>query len=249
MKQNINIWTTPDIFPELGEAAVHVWQLDLMAVPDPKSCMTDFSQEELARAESTKYDTAFRQFVLTRYALRSLLGHYLAVAPNSIFFDKTPSGKPFLRTGNGAAPLVFNVAHSHERTLLAIAQTGLLGVDVEHVNTQRDALKVAQRFFAHEEIAAMEELDAQERIDRFYALWTGKEAYVKALGEGLRFALDNFTLKQGDDALHLTHTERSGPSEKNWTLRHIPLDNHYVGACATTIPTPEFLFCHYSFQG
>jgi 4'-phosphopantetheinyl transferase len=69
-----------------------------------------------------------------------------------------------------------------------------IGVDIEAVREIPDAMEIALQNFAPGEIAALRKMEPSRRLDAFYACWTRKEAYVKALGDGLELALDRFEM-------------------------------------------------------
>src|SRR5208282_2181592 len=119
--------------------------------------------------------------------LRVLLGHYLGVAPGGIEFSYGPKGKPRL-----AAPVDvrFNISHSGGLALFAFTLDCEIGVDVEHIRPLRDMQEIASRFFCAEEATELMSLPAHGREQAFYLCWTRKEAYLKAVGEGLSEPID-----------------------------------------------------------
>lgn len=95
-------------------------------------------------------------------------------------------GKPFLREGGPA----FNLSHSGDAALVALAAAGELGVDLERRGRRRNHLGLAERYFCASETQVLKHCDGAAREERFLALWTAKEAVLKALGRGLAFGLD-----------------------------------------------------------
>lgn len=130
--------------------------------------------------------------LLTRALVRTVLAGYTGAAPESLVFDTNAWGKPSLRQPPGAqGPLAFNVSHTGGLVALAVSAVQPLGIDVE--DTRRAApMRVAERFFSAPERAALFALPPALRAQRFWALWTLKESYVKALGTGLHQPLDSF---------------------------------------------------------
>ena len=86
----------------------------------------------------------------------------------------------------------FNLSHSGSYAVCAVSDAPV-GVDIE-VRRKNTNLKVAKRFFSQAEndyIDSFETLESRE--DAFYRIWTLKEAFVKATGEGLSRPLNEFS--------------------------------------------------------
>ncbi|CAA0126201.1 4'-phosphopantetheinyl transferase Sfp [Halioglobus japonicus] len=130
--------------------------------------------------EQVSSSDAFKRRVLSRYA---------EVAPEDWQFGVGKQGKPYLL--DAPCALDFNVSHSGEWLVCAVTAGTPVGVDVEEAKSTRDVMTLAQRFFREEEVAALAACRAAEQCDRFYDLWTLKEAAVKARGEQLLFGLDS----------------------------------------------------------
>jgi 4'-phosphopantetheinyl transferase len=131
----------------------------------------------------------------------------------------------------------FNLAHSHELAVYAFARHHAVGIDVEYVRELADARQLAARFFSARENAAWLALPAGQRAVGFYNCWTRKEAYIKAIGEGLSCPLDQFdvSLAPGEPArlLSIAGDEGAANQWSLWTLSPAP---GYVGALAAALP-------------
>lgn len=150
--------------------------------------------DERARARRFVFDEDRGRFVTTRWSLRRLLGHYLRCSPSAIAFRYGGRGKPALREPTGAG-IWFNVSHSGSWSLIALAATPSVGVDVERVREDVDALGIADFAFAPGERGYLRGLPASERGRCFFRCWTQKEAYLKANGAGLSIPLDSFEVE------------------------------------------------------
>lgn len=151
-------------------------------------------EAETARAARFVFESDRRAYVAAHALLRaSLSGRAKGIAPAAWRFRATPHGKPFL-----LSPLTgLDVSLSHTRGMaaVAIASGGDVGVDVESFLKPRDALRVAERFFAPEEAAIVRaQSDPQSQSEVFFAIWTLKEAVLKADGRGLAGGLDSFVV-------------------------------------------------------
>lgn len=115
--------------------------------------------------------------------LRSVLSRYAGPAPGAWRFGAGEHGKPHIE--NPGIALQFNLSHSGDWLLLGLSSGTVLGVDLERVDARRDTLRLARRFFAAPELAALEALSSPDRVDRFFDYWTLKEAVVKSRGAAL----------------------------------------------------------------
>jgi 4'-phosphopantetheinyl transferase len=131
--------------------------------------------DERARADRFRAEHDRRRFVLRRAALREILGRRLGVAASELRFAHGPHGKPAL------PGVTFNLSHSGDVGVCAVADAREVGVDVERIRTDLDVQPLAERFFTAAERAALREAPSSA----FFALWTLKEAVLKAWGTGL----------------------------------------------------------------
>jgi 4'-phosphopantetheinyl transferase len=138
------------------------------------------------------------RYVVAHGILRQLLGRYLSREPVGLVFETSEFGKPMLVFGAESPLVSFNIAHSGDVILYAIASGRRVGVDVEAVRSDRDWMELAESQFSAQELEALQALDPVERAAAFYRCWTLKEAYVKARGEGLGFPLKQFSVTIGN---------------------------------------------------
>lgn len=216
-------WGSPPRPLVLDADAVHVWAAPL----DPPAAAvqrhgTLLASDERARAERFHFERDRRRFTVARGVLRTLLGRYLGTDPRAVAFGYESHGKPVLADPFAAHGLRFNVSHSGEMALFAFARGREVGVDVEEVRRMEDGLDIAVRFFSEAEVAAFRALPEEIRDDAFFNCWTRKEAYIKAVGEGLSFPLHVFdvSLAPGEPARLLA--SRDPQQAERWSLRGLP---------------------------
>src|ERR1700674_1664611 len=195
---------------------VHVWSLRTTEVSNAVVSKFELflTPDERIRAERFRFENLRHSFVLTRGALRVLLGRYLQIPPARIQIAYSSKGKPSLA--------VFGFAAGCE-----------IGIDVEEIRPLADMLDIAQRFFCPAETAELISLPANQRERAFFHCWTRKEAYIKALGEGLSVPLDDFqvTLRPGEPA-SIIHLAGDTNAARTWRLYDLELSPGYVGALA-----------------
>lgn len=160
------------------------------------------SDEERARAKRFLFERDRNSFVASHGILREVLGRYSGRGPGEIEFTYGPYGKPELAGDGSSRSFRFNLSHSDGVALIAVAKERAVGVDVEKIQPERAGEEIADRYFSREEVDELRALPAELRSEGFFLCWTRKEAYVKALGEGLRFPLDSFqvSLSPGEPA-------------------------------------------------
>jgi 4'-phosphopantetheinyl transferase len=228
MVQSGSAWPAGPASPFLPEDEVHVWRVSLeqgAARAAELSCL--LSAEERARAGRYRRREHQDRFTASRALLRLLLGRYLAAPPGALSFDCGRRGKPCLAGAHRGSGLRFNLSHSHQLALYAVASGREVGIDVEHRRPQVDIDQIARRFFARPEVEALQSLGPDQRVTGFYNCWTRKEAYLKALGEGIAVPLDRFavSLLPGEPAVLL-----EAAAAARWQLRAIDPGPEYAAA-------------------
>jgi 4'-phosphopantetheinyl transferase len=211
---------------------VDVWRIDLAATPAGRAALAaTLAGDERARAARFHFDRDRDRWVVARGALRAILARYAGTAPAALALAVGDHGKP--RLAEPVADLRFNLSHSGDLALCAVAVGREVGIDVEAVRADRAGDDIARRFFAPAEVAALAALSPALRVEAFFACWTRKEAYVKARGAGLALGLDRFEVSLAPGAaaaLLATHDE---PAERaRWQLTALDPGPGYAGALA-----------------
>jgi len=190
------------------------------------------SADEAKRAAAFCFERDRHRFVAARGFLREILGRYLRAAGEALSFEYGPHGKPAL-AGEFRDALRFNVSHSGEMALYAVTLQREVGVDIEALREVNDAEQIAERFFSPAERVAFRLQAPGQRQQAFFNCWTRKEAYLKALGDGLARPLDGFdvTLAPGEPA-RLLRVEGEPRESERWSLRELLPARGYVGAVA-----------------
>ena len=160
------------------------------------------SAVEQQRAGRFAFDRDRRRFVVARAGLRELLAARLGMRPESVELIYGPQGKPALAREFCHGDLRFNLSHSEDVAVYAFARGREIGVDLEGVRVLPDGDDIAARFFSVRENATYRGLDARDKPLGFFQCWTRKEAFIKALGDGLCHPLDSFdvSLAPGEPA-------------------------------------------------
>ena len=182
------------------------------------------SPEERARADRFVRANSQSQFTVAHGALRHILGATLDADPRTLYFTEQSYGKPSL-PGN---PLRFNLSHAGDLALLAVGYGRELGVDVEPIRSLPDARSLAQRFFSPSENANLRNVGHANLPRAFFECWTRKEAFIKAIGQGLSYPLESFDVTfYPDPEARIT----TAPEHHNrWSLHNLVPAPGYCGA-------------------
>ena len=206
-----------------------VWRIALANVDDSDAlCL---SQDERDRASRFLFLEVRRAFTQGRLFLRRTLARVLDKDPQQLAFGSEGNGKPTLV----GSEIAFNLSHSGGEAVVVVAGSGAVGIDIEVVSEERDLLGLAQRYFAPEEVARFQSLEPKERTAAFYRCWTRKEAFIKAIGEGLSRPLDSFVVSVGpDDPPAFMRIGDDPAAVGEWRLHDLELSAPFAGAVVTS---------------
>jgi 4'-phosphopantetheinyl transferase len=195
---------------------VHIWRIDLDAPVLPRETLAEsLSAAERERAAKFRSSQDHDRWVVAHGAMRRILAQYAGVQPAQLVFEAQEHGKP--RLAQPLPEISFSLTHTAGAALLAVAGSGRVGVDAEFIRPLSDLQAIARRFFAPAEAQEIMSQDAPAQPAAFFACWTRKEAFVKALGKGLSIPLDQFTVNvRPEDAPKLLRIDWQEPS--SWYL-------------------------------
>lgn len=219
---------------ELNPGEIHVWAVRLDPAPERVERLERLlDPDERERAGRFRFDKHRRQFVVGRGALRTLLGGYLGIRPQDVRFTYGHRGKPFLAPPQDAGGLFFNLTNSDELALVGFISGVEIGVDVEYMRSMPDCEQIAERYFSDAERRVLRGIPRPLKEEAFFNCWTRKEAYLKAVGEGLAAPLDSFavTLAPGEPPCMLT-LEGDAERASRWFFHHLRPAEDYLGAVA-----------------
>jgi 4'-phosphopantetheinyl transferase len=180
------------------------------------------AEDEIDRANRFHFHKDRQRFVAGRGLLRMILSSYVGVASGEILFTYGSRGKPGLQRQVGRPAIQFNLAHSHGTAIYAVTQDRSVGVDIESIQADFPVEDVARNFFSVAELAALQALPHTSRTEAFFKCWTRKEAFVKALGDGLSCPLRDFdvSLMPGEPA-RLLNVGWAPEEASRWCIKDI----------------------------
>jgi len=186
---------------EPAQTDIDIWLVDDREVADPDlldAYREILNPEETGRHQRFIFTRHRHQFLVSRALVRCVLCQYLDCAPAAVEFSHNRHGKPQVVADSG---LQFNLTHTNGLIALAVTRRAPVGIDVEYLSRQADIVKLAGRYFADEENRALYRLPVAAWNQRFYDLWTLKEAYLKACGTGLTTPLGDFSFTFGKQGI------------------------------------------------
>lgn len=186
--------------------------LDL--IPFFRSILSD---DEISKAESFYKQEGKERAFISRGILRIILSQYLKINPENIKFIYNQKGKPNLEEKINGNNLKFNLSHKNQYIIYGFSLVNI-GIDLELINHKKTLLPIAKRFFTTEESQYLQQLGVEKQNEMFYQFWTKKEAYLKAIGEGLSGGLDTIDFCQNSH------------SHPQWQIHNFYLTDNYLGA-------------------
>jgi 4'-phosphopantetheinyl transferase len=218
---HVEVWMTPLDPPPVRLARLERW----------------LDADERARAARFVFPRDGRRFRVARGTLREILGAYLGTAPDAVRFGYAAAGKPALAAPFTDAGVAFNVSHSGEVALVAIGARRRIGVDVEQIRPLEDLVALAERNFSVAERRTLLALPSAAREPAFFACWTRKEAFIKALGDGLSYPLDAFTVSfTAGEPARFVDIRGEPATAAQWTLAALDAGPGYAAAVAVDAP-------------
>lgn len=241
-------WSHPPDDLDLQSHQVDVWRVSLDLQPDSvKSAESTLSADETERASRFHFDKDRLRFIAAHGSLRDILSRYLQCEPYQLSFSRNEYGKPFLTRKTTEVvttkKIEFNLSHSGNYALIAVALERKVGIDVERIREDIESENLAARYFSPSETSELMALPAKQRVVGFFNCWTRKEAYIKAQGLGLSLPLDSFDVSLAPNESAILQATRPDPHESTrWTLLTLDVESGYAGALAVEGKQLEFRY-------
>jgi len=223
-------WDKPPLENYALGDAVHVWRVSVDPASSRLRPAGDFlGDEEHVRAARLRRPADRERYVAAHIALRIILARYLNMLPERIRFQASTQGKPGLAPGLDSSGLRFNLAHSGDLALVAVAAGREVGVDVEHFRPLPEVASIAERYFSLSEREALATLAEADRPGAFFNIWACKEAFIKATGQGLSYPLQSFSVPLAPAAWQRPARVETGAGQ-DWGLRSLGAGAGYAAA-------------------
>jgi 4'-phosphopantetheinyl transferase len=213
---------------DLPTGEVHVWEAPLtLADTDVKGLEENLPEHERVYADEFRFPGARRQYLISRGRLRELLSRYLGQRARDIRLVTEGEGKPVIE---GDRSLDFNLSHSGDLVLYAVAAGIPVGVDVEKLRPMPRALELARRFLSAEEYQELAATTPEQVSQQFFTMWVRREAYAKARGTSVWRVLERHFHHASEDVV-----PQMNPSDQmtsGYSVKLLPGLDGYAGAVA-----------------
>lgn len=217
---------------ELPAGEVHLWAFE-RALSAKRQHALESVLDEPERIRAGRFAGREQQigFIAGHGWLRLLLAAYTGVAPRRLEFVQGAHGKPRLHC-NGVSPApVFNLSHSGDKLIFAVAAAGILGVDIERIRPLVNLDGMARRCLGEAELEAWSGWPESERTAAFFRYWTLKESCLKASGRGISGGMQQCVFSPQDPPRVLSLAECCGDPCR-WSLYRFDCGHGYCGALA-----------------
>jgi len=222
-------WKQQETAPQLLERQIHIWRVN---VSDFLARVEGFfpllNAKEKTKAERFHFKKDRDKYIVSQVCLRLLLGAYLNLPANEVEFYEGAHGKPYLKQPND---FQFNLSNSHGCVIYAFTLSHEIGVDMEYSLKVIESHKLAARFFTESESDQLAKLKGDALQQAFFNVWTRKEAFIKAIGEGLSFPLKDFEVSVKDPA-RIVAIKDDELEAKAWFMQGFEPKKDYVAAVA-----------------
>lgn len=227
----------------MSPGQVDVWRIGLIHPRQKVTALHELlDSAERRRARMFRAERDRRRFVVAHAALRIILAEYAGLEAHRVKLTVREGGKPILASDGVSSELHFNLSHSGDLALCAIADREV-GVDLEPIKHHDDIQLVAQQFFSALEAHTLESLSGVARTDFFFRTWVRKEAYLKASGDGLARDTTGFSVTETGGPVRL-HTSEGCNLDDSYNVYDLPdIDEHFAAvalAAGGSAPTIRY---------
>jgi 4'-phosphopantetheinyl transferase len=233
----------------LSSGIAHVRWLVLDEVPETAwpIWFEILDEGERARCDRFRREADRQQFIAAHALLRGLLSWAAGASPRSWRFVTGSHGKPALHPDHRLTEITFNISHTDGAVACGLAPGCPIGIDIEREDRAGGHVEIAESYFAPSEVSRLRAATAAERPALFVQLWTLKEAFVKASGQGLSMPLDRFAVSLAPIAVTFTETEAR--SAKPWRFESLPCTHrHWLSVALQTEQPMSVLSRRISFD-
>jgi 4'-phosphopantetheinyl transferase len=228
----------------LRDNDVHIW---IINIENYRENINNFqkilSRDEQEKVKKFSFDKLKERFIINRGYLRTILGQYLKIKPEEICFTYNQKGKPLL--DKKIIPKIeFNLSHTNNYAVYAISKNNI-GIDLEKIDAKVEVENIAKRFFCDNESNYLSNLPSMQKPEYFFKLWTIKEAYLKAIGEGLSGGLDSicFAINKNNQQIELFTQRKDQKVNNNWHFKTwILVDDHIMSIAINSLIEPKFYY-------
>lgn len=230
----------------LKKGEIHLWVCRDECIIRPYliaeyiAVLSDGERQQMAQFPFARHR---HQYLVTRVLVRHVLSMYRPdVDARHWRFAYNNHGKPRIHPlQDPSQSLHFNLSHTDGLVVMAVSRQ-IIGIDAENLSSKSDIVTDVATFFSAAERSDLQQCGTSQRIERSFEIWTLKEAYLKARGEGLSVPLDSFAFRLGPCPEHPLRFIPPASDPLPWQFWSTCLQNRYYLAIATACETTQDKF-------
>jgi 4'-phosphopantetheinyl transferase len=227
------LWLCTPVDSGLLPGDLEVWAAWLDATNEASAGFwSTLSCQERERAVRYAAQRERARFVVARGLLRAILGSALSVEPQSLEFLYSAKGKPSLGGAYARSGPQFNLAHSGGLGIFAVARDRSVGVDLEQLRPIPDLSDLIKRYLSPGECAELKKLSGEAELRGFLQIWTRKEAWLKATGEGITELLGKINVLGPSGTEKMCGGPQYGSATQRMRLYDLAPATGFLGALA-----------------
>lgn len=212
---------TPSFVPghasaDLPPGQIHVW----LAHPDllghgqlEARHLHLLSAAERARHQALRFARDRHHYLAAHALARRVLASHTGIAPDQLDFSQDAKGKPHPVLPAACGAIGYNLSHTDGLVACVLARDAACGIDVEVRRPLDDLMALAATVFSPRELRELAACAPDARQTRFYTLWTLKEAYAKATGDGIAADLSHVSFVPDGDTV-AAHFDPGHPGQR-----------------------------------
>ncbi len=212
----------------------HVWLIEPESVIDATTlqrCHDMLDAHEREKLGRFLRDSDRHHYLVSHALVRSVLSRYADTAPRDWRFSHGPHGRPEV-ISEQCPDLRFNLTHTAGLAACIVTLDDSCGIDAEQLHERGNPLGVAQRMFSETEVEQLKQREGRDFLEFFYARWTLREAYVKALGIGISFPTREMYFDVAGEKVTVKFNTTIDDSNDDWQFRLIRHNSTHIIALA-----------------
>lgn len=217
--------------PKLDE--MKIYSLNFQTISNEIFSLRDnLTSQEIVIANKYKFEKDRSRFVVARSCLRKILSDFLSINAKDITISSNQFGKPILFS-TSLENIKFNLSHSGDTIVYAFSLFDEVGIDIEILDTSINHLEIAENYFTSSEIEYLKDSKSMEdTVQRFFRIWTRKEALLKSIGTGLLLDMKKVDVLSDTAELNLFSDASINYLNKTWNVTDLFVNNNYKAAYA-----------------
>lgn len=182
-----------------------------------------------ARYQAMSHDQVRSRFLASRLLLKHAAGEVLQASPETVDLAYKLGGRPYLR---GCDQVDISLSHTEDLLVVGLTRRGWIGVDAELAARRLLGTGAEKQICTPHEISLLEAEPEHLRNPALVRLWTLKEAYSKAIGQGLRFRFTEFGFAPGAERVQVLRPDGSPGTGEEWSFGTWEIDRQYTVSVA-----------------